>query len=248
MFDWGRDGRVARAGAVCITALMISAQGGLAEDFEFFEKKIRPIFTERCYECHSSQSKKIKGGFVLDSREALLKGGESGPGIVPGKPEKSLLITAVRYADKDLQMPPKHQLEPQQIKDLEAWVKMGAPDPRRDSSNLVAAAEHKSIDFEQARKFWAFQRVKDASLPPIKQKSWAWNAVDRFILAMQEQKGLSAVRDADKRTLIRRATYDLIGLPPTPEEVDAFLADKSSKAFENVVDRLLASPHYGERW
>ncbi|HMC28737.1 MAG TPA: c-type cytochrome domain-containing protein, partial [Verrucomicrobiae bacterium] len=205
------------------------------EDFDFFEKKIRPIFTERCYECHSSQSKKVKGGFLLDTREALLKGGETGSALVPGKPEKSLLITAVRYADKDLQMPPKHQLAPQQIKDLEAWVKMGAPDPRRGGSNLVATAEHKSIDFAQARKFWSFQPLKDPAPPHLAKKSWAWNAVDRFILAAQEQKGLSAVRDADKRTLIRRATYDLIGLPPTPEEVEAFLADKSTKSFGKVV-------------
>ena len=217
------------------------------EGAEFFEKKIRPLLVERCYECHSAESKKLKGNFRLDSRQGLLKGGDSGPAIVPGAPEKSLLIKAVRYTDEDLQMPPKHQLTLSEVADLEAWVKMGAPVPQNATPAANSAPSY-AIDFKQARKFWSFQTVKDPPLPAVQHKSWPRQPVDYFILARLEQKGLAPAPPADKRTLIRRSTFDLIGLPPTPQEVEAFLADKSPRAFENVVDRLLASPHYGERW
>jgi hypothetical protein len=218
-----------------------------AEGAEFFEKKIRPVLAERCYQCHSAQSEKLKGGLLLDSRAGLLKGGDDGPIIVPREPEKSLLIKAIRYADKDLQMPPKHQLSEEQVNDFIAWVKMGAPDPR-EPTGPVATPSKSSIDFAAAKKFWSFQPVKDPAPPAIKNKRWVKNPVDQFVLARLETKNLSPNPAADKRVLIRRATFDLTGLPPTPAEVDAFLADNSPNAFEKVVDRLLASPQYGERW
>ncbi|MEO5804278.1 MAG: PSD1 and planctomycete cytochrome C domain-containing protein [Verrucomicrobiota bacterium] len=210
---------------------------------EFFEKNIRPVLVERCYKCHSAESEKLKGGLRLDFRDGVLKGGETGPAIVPGRPEKSLLIKAVRYVDPDLQMPPKKQLSAQQIKNFEAWIAMGAPDPRTD-----ADADSKSLMANSSRTHWAFQPVKTVSVPVVKNKRWAKSPIDNFILAKLEEKNIGPVATADKRTLIRRATFDLIGLPPTPDEVDTFFADKSTNAFEKLVDRLLASPHYGERW
>ena len=221
---------------------------GAENHLEFFEKKIRPIFTEHCYSCHSAQAEKIKGGLLLDSKEGLLKGGESGPAIVPGDPENSLLIKAVRYADKDLQMPPKDKkLLESQINDLLEWVKMGAPDPRVGQSAKPGAAAP-VFDFVSARTNWAFHLADRVAVPPVKDKSWVKNPIDSFILAKLEEKNLKPASPAEKRTLIRRATFDLIGLPPTEQEIEAFFADKSPTAFAKVVDRLLASPHYGERW
>jgi hypothetical protein len=217
------------------------------EDLDFFEKKIRPIFVENCFKCHSQGAEKIKGGLLLDSRDGVLKGGDTGPAIVPGNPEKSLLIKAVHYTDKDLQMPPNdRQLAPEQIHDLETWVKMGAPDPRLAPD----PSEHKyAVDFDKAKKHWSFQPIAKPSVPRVNDpQHWAQTPVDNFILATLQAKGLTPSPQADKVTLIRRATFDLIGLPPTPKEVDEFLADNSTNAFTKVVDRLLASPHYGERW
>ena len=209
---------------------------------QFFESKIRPVLADNCYKCHSAKSEKIKGGLLLDSRAASLKGGETGPAVVPGDLEKSLLIKAVRYTDPDLQMPPKDKkLSNAQIADLEAWVKMGAPDPRETTA---AQANWK----DSAKDHWAWQPLKKPAVPAVKDSAWCQTPVDNFIVAKLEEKGLKPNSIADKRTLIRRATFDLIGLPPTVEEVDAFLKDETSDAFAKVVDRLLASPHYGERW
>ena len=217
------------------------------EGVEFFEKKIRPVLESSCYLCHSTSSKRVQGGLLLDSREGMLKGGTSGQSaIIPGDPANSPLIKAIRYSDAKLQMPPGGQLSAEQIKDFETWVKMGAPDPRGRTAPAQAAWQ--PYDLDAARKFWSFQPVKNPSLPEVKNRAWVRSPVDRFILAKLESKGLKPVGDADKRTLIRRATFDLTGLPPTPEEVDAFLQDASAKAFEKVIDRLLASPQYGERW
>jgi hypothetical protein len=216
------------------------------EQLEFFEKKIRPVLVEHCYKCHSTEAKSAKGGLVLDSREGLVLGGASGPAVVAGDPDKSLLIKAVRYGDKELQMPPKSKLATVQVADLETWVKMGAPDPRTQIKTPAPAPP--AIDFAAARRFWSFQPPRQPPLPVVKLKEWPRNAVDSFILARLEEKGLNPVVDADKRTLIRRATFDLIGLPPTPEEIETFLADDSADAYRKVVERLLASPHYGERW
>ncbi len=236
--------RWAAAAAVAL-ALMVEA-GGAAElsraQLEFFENRIRPIFANHCYKCHSRQAEKVKGGLLLDSREDLLKGGESGPSIVSGDPDKSLLIQAVRYGNEDLQMPPKgERLSEKQITDLVAWVKMGAPDPR-----VATAAQKAWVD--PGKKHWAWQPVQKPVVPKVQSAAWVKTPVDHFILAELEEKGMRPNPPADKRTLIRRATLDLIGLPPTPEEVRDFLNDSSPGAFEKVVERLLQSPHYGERW
>ena len=213
---------------------------------EFFEKKIRPLLVERCYECHSAESKKVKGGLRLDTRADLLKGGDTGPSLVPGDPDKSRIIVAVRYKNQDLQMPPKSPLKPEQVRDLEQWVKMGAPDPREKAGAKVAGK--RVINLEEGRKFWAFQPVVDPPIPRVKNAKWIQSPLDNFILAKLEEKKLRPEPAADKRTLLRRASFDLTGLPPTPAELDAFLADKSPKAFASVVERLLSSPQYGERW
>ena len=215
--------------------------GSDAKGVEFFERQIRPLLANKCYQCHSRQSKKAKGGLLLDSQEGLLKGGDSGPIFVTGDPDKSLLIKAVRYKDEDLRMPPDgEKLTEAQVADLEAWVKMGAPLPRADVQEDKIKAS--------ARTHWAFQPVKQPAVPTVKNQSWVQSPVDAFILAKLERAGMQPAEPANKRTLIRRATYDLIGLPPTPEEVAAFVADESPNAFATVVDRLLGSKHYGERW
>jgi len=222
------------------------AQEPSREGLEFFERKIRPALTENCYGCHSQKSRKPQGGLLLDSIEGMLKGGASGqPAIIPGDPEKSLLIKAIRQTDARLQMPMGGKLPDQVIKDFEAWVKMGAPAPRASST---AASNQPAYNFEEARKFWSFQPVKDHQPPKVKNETWVKSPIDRFILAKLEEKGLKPVADADKRALVRRATFDLTGLPPTPEEVEAFLRDSSPNAFEKVVDRLLGSQAYGEKW
>lgn len=215
---------------------------------EFFEKKIRPVLVDQCYKCHSRDSDKVRGGLLLDTREGLLNGGDTGPALVPGDPDNSLLIKAVRYNDDDMVMPPRQggndrKLPPEQIADLEAWVRMGAPDPRVAGETF----EPETIA-AKASKHWAFQPVKSPALPSVKNKRWVQTPVDAFVLARLEAHDIGPSPRTDKRTLIRRATFDLTGLPPTPEEVDAFLADKSPDAFAMVVERLLGSPRYGERW
>jgi mono/diheme cytochrome c family protein len=226
---------MAAVGAACA-----ADDGGV----EFFEKKVRPVLVDHCYSCHSAEADKVKGGLLLDTHAAMLKGGDSGASLVPGDPDKSLIIKAVRYTDENLQMPPKNKkLSAQQIADLEAWVKMGAPDPRTNSSKAAV-----SVVTAQAKKHWAYQPVRSPEPPKVKTSQWPQSPIDQFILARLEAKKLAPSPRTDRRTLIRRATYDLIGLPPTAEEVDAFVKDKSPDAFAKVVDRLLASPHYGERW
>jgi hypothetical protein len=238
--------RHALALALCLGALTNAAMA--ADDpagIEYFESNIRPILVDNCYPCHSGKSVKVKGGLLLDTREGLLKGGDTGPAIKPGDVEESLLIKAVRYTDEDLRMPPKNKkLTAAQISSLEAWVKMGAPDPRISQSGLSKAETIR----EKARSHWAFQPIREPSVPAVRNKRFVRTPVDNFILARLEAANLQPSPMADKRTLIRRATFDLIGLPPTPAEVAAFEADKSPEAFARVVDRLLASPRYGERW
>ena len=214
------------------------------EQSEFFEAKIRPIFTDHCYSCHSDKAEKVKGGLRLDTPEGLLKGGNDGAVIVPGDPDSSLLIKAVRYQDPELQMPPKDKkLSADQIASLEAWVKMGAPDPR------TSGGPKPLTDIAEARaRHWAFQPVKKPRVPEVKKKRWVQTPVDAFVLVKLEQKHLQPAPSADRRTLIRRVTFDLLGLPPTPEEVEAFIKEKRPDAYAQLVDRLLASPHYGERW
>jgi Protein of unknown function (DUF1553)/Protein of unknown function (DUF1549)/Planctomycete cytochrome C len=215
-------------------------------DLQFFESKIRPILSDECYKCHSHQADKIRGKLMLDSRDALLVGGASGPAIVPGKPDDSILIQAIRYTDEDLMMPPeKHggKLTDQQIADLTEWVSRGAPDPRVP----VMTASGKTYG-GAGKSHWAFQPVKKPGLPTVKDKSWIRSPVDNFILAKLEASSLHPNSTAEKRTLLRRVTFDLTGLPPTEAEIQQFIADGSPGAYARVVDRLLASPQYGERW
>jgi Protein of unknown function (DUF1553)/Protein of unknown function (DUF1549)/Planctomycete cytochrome C len=211
---------------------------------EFFEKKIRPILAEKCYACHSSKSKSPMAGLALDTRASVLKGGASGPAIVPGKPEESRLIKAVRYTDSQLKMPPTGKLPDSVIADLEKWVAIGAPDPRQDAP----ATTRKEIDFEKGKKWWAFQPVKQFDQPEVATPDWPRRKIDYFILAKLEANKLHPSPAADKRTLIRRAYLDLIGLPPSYEEIEAFVADPAPDAYEQRVEKLLASPRYGERW
>ena len=217
-----------------------------AEELKFFESKVRPILVANCYKCHSAEERKSKGGLTLDTRDGWTKGGKHGPAILPRDTEKSLLLKAVRFEDADLQMPPNgDKLKDEHIATLEKWIKMGAPDPR------VAPPESKGkltgMD-DAARAHWAYQPVKSPAIPDVKDKAWATSPVDAFILAKLETQTMKPSMAATREALIRRATFDLIGLPPTPEEVQAFVRDRSTDAFAKVVDRLLASPHYGERW
>ncbi|HYE99806.1 MAG TPA: DUF1549 domain-containing protein, partial [Planctomycetota bacterium] len=212
-----------------------------AEGIEFFEKKIRPVLVDACYSCHSPQAKSLKGGLRLDTRDTVLKGGDSGPSIVPGDPDKSLLIKAIRGADENLAMPPKKRLPKEVVADFEAWVRRGAPDPRH--GDPVAAA-----DAAKVKGHWAFRPPVEPTIPAVKNAGWVRSPVDAFVLARLEAAGFKPQPEADRRTLIRRVTFDLTGLPPTPEEVDAFVSDKDPQAYEKLVDRLLASPAYGERW
>ncbi len=219
------------------------AQSPASEDFDFFETHIRPALVERCYECHSSASGKSKGGLLLDTREALRQGGSSGrPGIVPGHPEQSLLLTALRYQDDTLQMPPKGKLPQPLIDAFDTWIRLGAPDPRTADSATVPPPP------ADPRSHWAFQPPRAASPPPVRQTSWVQTPVDAFILATLESLELRPAPQADRRTLIRRATFDLHGLPPTPAEVESFVHDPGPDAYDRLLTRLLESPRYGERW
>src|SRR5271156_4853946 len=213
-----------------------------AQGPDFFENKVRPVLAENCYDCHTTAE---MGGLRVDSRERLLQGGKSGAAIVPGDPDKSLLIQAVRQSG-DLKMPKGGKLKPAEIQALTDWVKMGALWP--ETKTTVAPSSPGKVITAEQRAFWSFQPLKDPAVPAVKEKSWAKTNIDHFVLAKLESKEMKPVAPADKRALIRRVTLDLTGLPPTPEEVDAFVSDKSSGAYEKVVDRLLASPRYGERW
>ena len=214
-----------------------------AERVAFFEKKIRPVLIERCYQCHSPESKNIKGGLLLHSRAASRRGGETGPAVVPGDVDSSLLIAAIRY--ESMEMPPDGKLPHSVIADFERWIKLGAVDPRIDEANAPVVHE---INFESARQFWSFQRPAKHTVPDVRDPSFSHRRADRFVACRLEEAGLRPSDVADRRALIRRVTFDLIGLPPTPEEVAKFVRDPRPGAYEHVVDRLLASPHYGEHW
>ena len=211
----------------------------------FFESRIRPLLIQHCYECHSAESKEVQGELLVDSRHGIRQGGSLGPAVIPGDVAKSLLIKAVTYADKDLQMPPDGKLTEGEIADLTTWVAMHAPDPR---SVKTFAPRNANIDWEKGRDFWSLKPLVAPAVPTVKATDWAANEIDRFVLARLEKQGLTPAADADKRVLIRRVSYDLIGLPPTPEAIDAFLDDESPDAYRKVIDGLLASRQYGERW
>ncbi|HXE54801.1 MAG TPA: PSD1 and planctomycete cytochrome C domain-containing protein [Tepidisphaeraceae bacterium] len=247
-------GATVLAWALCGAARAAEAPPPTKEGLDFFEQKIRPVLVQHCYECHSQVKRKIKGKLRLDSYASMLKGGESGkPSVVPGDPDKSLIVFVMTYTDKDtdthdaLLMPPPKNGKPRKlpdsvINDFRQWIKMGAPYPQG------ASAHSKAPEPQAAKEHWAFVPPVEPAVPQVKASSWVKNPIDAFVLAKLEEHNLHPSNPADKRTLIRRATFDLIGLPPTQAEVDAFEADNSSDAFEKVVDRLLASPRYGERW
>jgi len=213
-----------------------SAEAPTAEQVKFFESKIRPIFLENCNSCHGE--KKQFAGLRLDTREGLQKGGDTGPSVVPGKPDESLLIQAVKQTDEALKMPENGKLSDEQIADLVKWVEMGAPFP------LTPKTDKPTRDPNH----WSFHPPADHPIPAVQNSSWPRNEIDHFILSKLESVGLAPAEQADKLTLIRRVTFDLTGLPPTPEEVQAFLADERGDAYARMVDRLLDSPAYGEKW
>ncbi len=215
------------------------------QKLQFFESKIRPVLIKTCYKCHAASSNKIKGKLQLDTRAGLLKGGESGPALIPGHPEKSLLIKAIRHDSPMLEMPPKSKLSPSQIADFEAWIKMGAPDPRDGRAKEII---EKKIDYDKGRQFWSFQPLKNYIPPKVKNTTWVKSPVDNFILARLEKEQIAPNQTAPRITLIRRAYFALWGLPPTPQQVADFLNDQSPDAYTELIDRLLAGQHYGERW
>tara|TARA_R110002096_G_scaffold42144_7_gene113751 strand:+ start:994 stop:3537 length:2544 start_codon:yes stop_codon:yes gene_type:complete len=231
--------------AIVIAVVMSGTYRGSADsaDIDFFERKIRPVLVEQCYDCHSIGAETIKADFLLDTRDGIRKGGVSGrDAVIPGDVAGSQLIEAIRYQNEELQMPPNHALPESVVADFEAWIAMGAPDPRDGVSKLPReiAAEH----------HWAWKRPVRHDRPDVANKDWPRDTVDHFVLAKLEANAMAPNPDADRRTLIRRATLELTGLPPRPENIAAFLADSrpDADAFAEVVDRLLASPEFGVRW
>jgi hypothetical protein len=240
--------RIPPHAALAILCLALTGPaGGAAEpspgQVEFFEQRIRPVLVQHCYKCHSARATRVKGGLLLDSPEGLRKGGDSGPAIVPGDPAGSSLLKALHY--EDVQMPPDGKLPDRVIADFETWIRQGAADPRGAVATTPAP---RTLDVEAGKRFWAFQPPVRHALPIVRRHDWPERPIDRFLLAPLEAAGLAPSPPADRRTLLRRVTFDLTGLPPTPEEVEAFVQDPSPQAYERVVERLLASPHYGERW
>ena len=234
--------------AIVAASALLNGSAGAAEPdpgLFFFEKRIRPVLVEHCYKCHSADKKK-QGGLLLDSRAGARKGGDSGPAVVPSKPEESLLLSAMRY--ETFEMPPKGKLPANVIRDFERWIRTGAPDSREGGT---APVEANSPSVEEGRSFWAFQPVRDEPAPKVKDAAWARSKMDRLILARLEAKGLRPVRDASPEVLLRRLSFDLMGLPPTPEELKQFLAVAKTDRDKSVavaVNRMLDSPQFGERW
>ena len=218
-----------------------------AKGIDFFEAKIRPVLAEQCYRCHSAEAaktKKLRGGLSLDTRAGLLKGGDSGPAVVPGKSKEGHLLAAIRY-EGDVKMPPTKKLPAETIADFAKWIEMGAPDPRQ--GEMVKAAG-RTIDVTEGKKFWAFRPLASPRVPDVKNPGWAKTPIDRFVLAKLEAKGLTPNDPVSREKLIRRAYFDLWGLPPTPAQIDAFVKDPAADAYAKLVDELLAGPAYGERW
>ncbi|HYD50258.1 MAG TPA: DUF1549 domain-containing protein, partial [Terriglobales bacterium] len=223
--------RLGVAGAIMATA--VAAQDATSDRFE---KKVRPVLAQRCYQCHSSSAPAPQGGLLLDSAAGIRRGGNSGPVVRPGNPETSLLIRALRYQDKNLKMPPGGALPPEIVADLETWIREGAFLP-----------EDRALSTKGQAKLWSLSAPARTVPPPAKER-WGRNEIDRFILSKLEAKGLAPSAEADRRTLIRRVSYDLTGMPPSARDVDAFVKDTAPDAYEKLIDRLLASPRYGERW
>ena len=219
------------------------------EDLEHFESRIRPVLAERCYQCHGANPERIQAGLALVDAAGLRAGGDSGAAVVPGSPDDSLLIDVIGY-EGPIKMPPDGRLPAAVVADFERWVARGALDPRVSDAPVVAARSDSggAYDFGPGREHWAYRPMGRPEPPAVRDPAWARSAIDRFVLARLEAEGMTPVAPAGKRTLLRRVTFDLTGLPPTPAEIDAFLADERPDAWERVVERLLASPRYGERW
>lgn len=231
--------------ATLFTALAAAAQEPAQftqDQLDFFESRIRPVLIEHCLECHSATSRPLQGGLRLDSRAGLLNGGDSGPSVIPMDPAGSLLLKALRR--DGIEMPPDGKLPDDVIRDFETWIRMGLPDPR----TAEAPPTPRTIDIEAGRRHWAFQPLADSPQPAVTDTAWPADPIDRFVLAELEHHGLSPATGADPHTWLRRVTFDLTGLPPTPEDIRQFTANPSAAAREHVVDRLLASRAYGERW
>ncbi len=228
---------------------MTMAHAGISADqLNFFEKNIRPVLVEHCYKCHSSESEKIKGGLTLDTKQGSVLGGESGhPGITPGSLAESSIYEAMTWANDEMQMPPKNKLPADVVALFKQWIEMGAPDPR-EQKVANASGGKREINMDEGRKHWSLVKPVKTSLPAVKTEGWVKTDMDAFILAGLEAQGLKPNRDADRATLIRRIAFDLTGLPPTPDEVKAFLADTAPDALKRVIDQYLDSPRYGERW
>ncbi len=237
-----------------LLACLPSGRSGLAQEAEpspeqvqFFESKIRPVLAENCYKCHGPE--KQKSDLRLDSRASMLTGGLLGPAIEPGDPDKSLLVAAIRHDDELLKMPPSGKLDAEKVANLTRWVQMGAPWPGGDASAEAPPARRAEFAItDKDRSHWAFQPVERPDVPDVQNAGWVRNPIDAFILAKLEAEGLQPNPPAEKHELIRRAYYNLTGLPPTPDEVAAFLADDAPDAYERMIDRLLDSPRYGEAW
>jgi mono/diheme cytochrome c family protein len=223
-----------KANLALSSTLLLALPIHAAEDMAFFESKVRPVLVKHCYECHSAEAGKSKGGLTLDTKQSIRAGGDTGPAVVPGDVAKSLLLTAIKHSDPDLEMPPKEpQLPKSVIADMEAWIKAGAADPRESA---VKAAERPPVDVESGRKFWSYQKPQKVT-----------GSIDGFIEAKLKESGLAPAPEAEPMVLLRRLYFDLIGLPPTPEQAAAFL-NATHKTYEQTVDELLKSPRFGERW
>ena len=238
---------------VCLS-LLVAGVGRAAEvpnvaGLDLFERKIRPVLTAECYRCHSASAEKLRGGLLLDTREAMLTGGDNGAAIVPGNAAKSLLIKAIQGLDQDTAMPPKKALPAAVVADFVQWVQLGAPWPGASKGDPKPIAAGIAATYDKLRnELWSWQPIQPTKTPAVKNSSWVKSDLDCYVLAKLEANKLGPSPAADRLTLLRRATFDLTGLPPTPAEIDAFTKDESNDAFAHVVDRLLGSPHFGERW
>ncbi|WP_372894390.1 DUF1549 domain-containing protein, partial [Stieleria sp.] len=230
--------------ACCFLAPLLPAADS-PEQEAFFETKIRPVLVEHCYQCHSATSKEPEGGLLLDTREGIRRGGDTGHAVVPGELNDSLILSALRY--ESVEMPPDGKLPDHVIDDFETWIRSGAFDPRDGKSAMI----RREIDFDRAREFWSFQPVTAPPIPSVNNEDWVKGDIDAFVLSRLETKNISPVGDAPSDSLARRIYFDLIGLPPTPEQLDAFsqaMAVDPDDAIESLVETLLDSRHFGERW
>ncbi len=244
-----------RGPKLLLAALALAAQTARADvaspedGLRFFEERIRPVLAEKCHSCHSAQSEKLKGSLQVDHLEHLLAGGDTGPALVAGEPGGSLLVEAIAYGNPDLRMPPKERLSDAVVEDFRRWIVGGAPWPEEPVPQVGEAAAGETFDLEKRRaEHWSWQPARPVDPPAVKEAGWARSPVDAFLLAKIEAAGLRPAEPADDRTWLRRVHFDLVGLPPTPEEIARFLTDSSTDRREKVVDALLASPHFGEKW